>query len=67
MTSQPGNQTIAMHILPNISRIKGNETMKFGQLIKCSMKNIFLEKSYTKCGEETISQTISLPHFPHNC
>ena len=26
--------------------------MKFGQLIKYNMRNIFLEKSYTKCGEE---------------
>ena len=25
--------------------------MKFGQLIVFNMKNIFLEKSYTKCGE----------------
>ena len=28
--------------------------MKFGQLIKYSMKNILLEKSYTKGGGETI-------------
>ena len=27
--------------------------MKFGQLIEYNMKNIFLEKSYTKCGGET--------------
>ena len=27
--------------------------MKFGQLIECNMKNIFLEKSYTKYGGET--------------
>ena len=30
MTPQPGQQTIAIHILPNISRSKGNQTMKFG-------------------------------------
>ena len=24
--------------------------MKFGQLIKYNMRNIFLENSYTKCG-----------------
>ena len=29
---------------------KGNRTMKFGQFIECNMRNIFLEKSYTKCG-----------------
>ena len=28
--------------------------MKFGQLREYSLKNIFLEKSYTKCGGETI-------------
>ena len=26
--------------------------MKFGQLIECNIRNIFLEKSYTKCGGE---------------
>ena len=28
--------------------------MKFGQLIKYDLRNIFLEKLYTKCGGETI-------------
>ena len=27
--------------------------MKFGQLIECNMRNIFLEKSYTKFDGET--------------
>ena len=27
--------------------------MKFGQLIECNMRNIFLEKLYAKCGGET--------------
>ena len=27
--------------------------MKSGQLIECNIRNIFLEKSNTKCGEET--------------
>ena len=26
--------------------------MKYGQLIECTMRNIFIEKSYTKCGGE---------------
>ena len=30
MTSQPGKETIAVHILSNISRDKGNQAMKFG-------------------------------------
>ena len=57
MALQPGTQTI--HILSNISRSKGNQTIKFGQLIKYNMKNIFLEKSYTKCGGETIPKPFS--------
>ena len=51
--SQPGEQTVAIHILPNIVRSKGNQAMKFGQLIDYDMRNIFPEKSYTRCGEET--------------
>ena len=27
--------------------------MKFGQLIECNLRNIFLGKSYTICGGET--------------
>ena len=54
MTSQPGKQTIAIHILLNISRSKNNQAMKFGQL-----KNIFAEKSYTKSSVETIPRPLS--------
>ena len=49
MKSQPGQQIIAINILPNISRSKDNQAMKFGQLIEYNMRNIFVEKSYTKC------------------
>ena len=59
MTSQPGQQTIAIHIFTNISRSKGNQAMKFGQLIEYNMRNSFLEKSYTKCGRETIPNPFS--------
>ena len=31
-------------MLSNISRSKNNQTMKFGQLIECNMKNVFFEK-----------------------
>ena len=41
------------------SRIKGNQTMKFGQIIECNMKNIFFEKSYTKCDGETSPRLFS--------
>ena len=33
--------------------------MKFGQLIEYNMRNIFIEKSYTKCAGETISRLLS--------
>ena len=33
--------------------------MKFGQLAEYNMRNIFLEKSYTKCVEETSHRPIS--------
>ena len=39
--------TIAMYILPNISRNKGNHTMKFSQLIAHHMRNVF-DKNHTK-------------------
>ena len=38
---------------PNILRSKGNQTMKFGQLIEYNKGNIFLKKSNTKCDGET--------------
>ena len=41
MTWEPGLQTISIHILPNISQSKGNQTMKFGQLIELNKRNIF--------------------------
>ena len=47
MTLQPGYQTIAKHILPNISRSKGNQAMKLGQLIEYNMRNIFV-KNHTQ-------------------
>ena len=59
IASQPGQQTIVVPILLNISRSKGNHRMKFGQLIGCNMRNIFLEESYTKYNEETSLRPVS--------
>ena len=42
-----------------MSRSKGNQTMKFGQLLEYNMRNIFVEKSYTKCSGETIPRPFS--------
>ena len=47
MTSQPGLQTIAMHILPNISQSEGNQTIKFGQLMNIT-REIFSYKNYAE-------------------
>ena len=57
--SQAGKQIIVIHILPNISRSKDNQTMTFGQLIEYNMRNTFPGKSYTKCGGETIPRPFS--------
>ena len=48
MTSQPGLQTIDIHVFPNISQSKGNQAMKFGQLIEYNKRNIFFQKLYEK-------------------
>ena len=40
--------------MPNILRSEDNQTMKFGKLIEYNMSHIFVEKSYAKCGGETI-------------
>ena len=33
--------------------------MKFGQVIECNMRSIFLEKSHTKCDGETSPKVFS--------
>ena len=50
---------IKICILSNISRSKGNQKMKFGQFIDDNMRNIFLEKSFTKCKGETFPRPFS--------
>ena len=53
MTSQTEQQIITIHIFPNISGSKGKHRMKFDQLIKYNLRNIVLEKLYTKNVGET--------------
>ena len=48
MTSSTGKQKFTIHILPDISRSKSNQAIRFGQLIEYNVRNIFLEKSLTK-------------------
>ena len=62
MTSKPGTQIIAIHILPNTLRSKSNQTMKFCQLIESNTRNIFPEKSFTKFGGTTIQFVFILCH-----
>ena len=45
MTSQPGKQIIVTNILPNTSRSKDNQTMKFGQLIEYNIEPFFLKNN----------------------
>ena len=59
MTSSTGDQVMATHILPHISRSKDNQIIKVGYLIEHNLKNLFLQKSYTKCGGETSSKLFS--------
>ena len=48
MTSQPGKQAIAIAILTNISRSKGNQAMKFGQSKECKKRSFFKKKKKKK-------------------
>ena len=42
--------------------------MKLGQLIEYNIRDIFLEKSYLKCGGETISRSFSRKtKIEHGC
>ena len=47
MTSQPDERTITIHILLNISQIKGNQTIKSRRLIEYN-KRIFSSKIMQK-------------------
>ena len=59
MMSQPGKQTIVIHVLPNILSNKDNQAIKFSQVREYNMESIFLEKPYTKYGRETSPRPFS--------
>ena len=59
MMSQPGKQTIVIHVLPNILSNKDNQAIKFSQVREYKMKSIFLEKPYSKYGGETSPRPFS--------
>ena len=52
-------QIITIFILPNISRSKGNKTMKFGQLIESNVRNVFLKNlAENEADRETSSRPL---------
>ena len=56
MMSQPGKQTITIHILLNIEKGKNNEILSVDR-IKREKKLFFFQKSHGKWGRETSSKT----------
>ena len=58
MMSQPVLPSIAIHILPNVSQSKGNQAIKFTQLIEFNKGNIFLQELFRKWGKETSSRPL---------
>ena len=58
MTSQTRLQTISIHVMHKTSQNKGNQTMKFGQLIEYNKIEIFLQKLCRKWGKESNSRPL---------
>ena len=42
-----------MYVLPNISQTKGNQRIKFGQILDYNKRNISVENSFRRYGKET--------------
>ena len=57
MTSQSSSKTIVIRLLPNISQSKGNQKMKFDQLIEYNKRNDLLQKVIQKMRLKDQSQT----------
>ena len=51
---------ITLRLLPNISRSKGNQTMKLGLLIEHDMRNVFLKNQTQNVIAKLASETRSL-------
>ena len=63
VTSQPTWEATNFNAhIAQYHRKKSNQKMKYGQFIEYSMGNIFLGKSYTKRGGETIPK-IKIKHI----
>ena len=59
MTPQCGKPAMAIQILHNNSGNKGTQTMKLAQLTDYNLRNNFLPKSCSICGEETSPKIFS--------
>ena len=57
ITTQPSRKTMAVHVLPNVSKSKDNETIKCGQLIEYNMRNTFVKKIIYKMWRRNYIQT----------
>ena len=57
MTPQNGKPIITIQILPNISKSKRNEEMKFARLIDYSVR-IFLFKNHTEKGDREVGRLV---------
>ena len=56
--SRTSSQAIIIPILPNISRSKCNQIIKFGQLIEYNKKYVLFQKSCKKLSMETSSRPL---------
>ena len=66
MTSQTEQQITAVHILLNISRSKGNQTMKLGGLIEYSMKIFSLKNHTQNVVEKLVPDPFIIEHMPRS-
>ena len=60
MTSKPGQQTIEIQLLSNISWSKDSQIMKVGQLREYKKANTFFQKLCRKWGREASSRPLSI-------
>ena len=56
--AKTGKQIINIHIFPNISTSKGNQTIKFGPLIEYKLRYFSLQKTCRKKRRETSSRPL---------
>ena len=64
MTPHPGKQTVTLPILLNLSQSKGNQTLKFGQVMEYNQKIFFFLENHAENEAEASSRPlVSLKRF----